>query len=858
MSPSPSPRRPTDEELRAIARDGTITADVMRWLNEEDDGSVAAELKRLRTMQTDVDATVRSAPEQNSEDRFLDEFAEAHRAGVFGDKSIVEAPEAAGYEIKSEISRGAQGAVFLAVQQATRRRVALKVLLRGAFASERQLIRFEREVEMVASLKHPGIVTVYDSGTTPDGRAWLAMEYVDGDTMDTWLDRSAPEDRDQKQRFIAALIARTCDAVVAAHQKGVIHRDLKPDNILVDSEGAPHVLDFGLAKPVDNSEWDSSRVEVTTAGEFMGTFAYASPEQVSGDPDRIDVRTDVFALGVILYESLLGTRPFVLEGSIAYVIRTIAESTPTLPRSVDPSLNRDLETILLHALDRDPDRRYQSPADLARDLHHWLDHEPIEARRDDAWYVARKFLRRHWIPVGVAAAGVATLAIFGATMFVAWNRATEANQRLMGTVGMVFLVNEAAATENVDRPVAASSVRDMMQRWIEVVGSDLSDYPAIAAAVRLDLAQNLVSGGRFDEAAKAFAAAAEAIDLDPVNPSAIAGKLLHNRGRMYYKRADYASAVSDYDASLAHRQRIEPLSEATAETMHHLAASLRRLGETEEADALLEKALLRHRELLAEATTDAVRKRRNIALSNILNGMAVGHVTNRPEQALPLLREALAIFEVESSDPTRDWRVAAVSHNIGDCLSRLNRLQVAHLTLLEARRIKEIQGNTVSTANTEAALARLAILLGDPNATKVHLDRARSLRAGHLGPNHPARRDERLIEIELEILRGNLDQADTLLLQEADSARPGESTAAVARLRGMFLFAEGKLAEARDQTVMALTTFSDITGAQSPQTRKCHMQLSKIAQARGDSESAAQHAQLATPPTEINGGGGPR
>jgi len=826
----------------------------MRWLKEEDDGTVAAELKRLRSKQTDVDATVRSAPGQNSEDRFLDEFAEAHQAGVFGDTSIVEAPEAAGYEIKSEISRGAQGAVFLAVQKATRRRVALKVLLRGAFASERQLIRFEREVEMVASLKHPGIVTVYDSGTTPDGRAWLAMEYVEGDTMDAWLDRSAPKDRDQKQRFIAALVANTCDAVVAAHQKGVIHRDLKPDNVLVDAEGAPHVLDFGLAKPVDNSEWDSSRVEVTTAGEFMGTFAYASPEQVSGDPDRIDVRTDVFALGVILYESLLGTRPFVLEGSIADVIKTIAESTPTLPRSVDPALDRDLETILLRALDRDPDRRYQSPADLARDLHHWLDHEAIEARRDDAWYVARKFLRRHWIPVGVAAAGVTTLIIFGITMFVAWNRATEANQRLMGTVGMVSKVLGAADTENLDQAVAASSVRDMMQRWIEVVGSDLSDYPAIAAAVRLDLAQNLVSGGRFDEAAATFAAAEKAVDLNPSNPSAIAGRLLHNRGRMHYKRADYAAAVSDYEASLAHRYKIEPHSEATAETMHHLAASLRRLGNTEESDELLDRALTRHRELLAQATDEVERRRRNIALSNILNGMAVGHVTNRPEQALPLLREALAIFEVESPDPSRDWRIAALSHNIGDCLSRLQRLQAAHQTLLNARRIKEIQGNAVSTANTEAALARLAIQMGDTDAAAVHLDRARTLRADHLGPSHPARRDERLIEIELELLRGNLKAAETLLLQESESTRPGESTAAVARLNGMLLFAKGKLDEATDQTSIALTVFSDITGAQSPQTRKCHVQLSKIAHARGDTDSAVMHAQLATPPTEFSVG----
>jgi serine/threonine-protein kinase len=828
----------------------------MRWLKEEDDGSVAAEIERLRTAHTDADATVGSAPGRSSEDRFLDEFAEAHRAGVFGDKSIVAAPEAAGYEIKSEISRGAQGAVFLAVQMATRRRVALKVLLRGAFASDRQLIRFEREVEMVASLKHPGIVTVYDSGTTPDGRAWLAMEYVDGETMDAWLDRHAPEDRDQKERFIAALVANTCDAVVAAHQRGIIHRDLKPDNILVDADGHPHVLDFGLAKPVDDSQWDSSRIEVTTAGEFMGTFAYASPEQVSGDPDRIDVRTDVFALGVILYEALLNARPFVLEGSIADVIRAIAESTPTLPRSIDPTLDRDLETMLLRAIDRDPDRRYQSPADLARDLRRWLNNEPIEARRDDAWYVARKFLRRHWLPVSVVAVGLTTLVIFGITMFVAWNREAQANQRLMGTVGMVSKAIGAADAENLDQALAASSVREMMERWIEVVDSDLSDYPAVAAAVRLDLAQNLVSSGRLAEAARTFERAAAAIDLDPANASAIAGRLLHNRGRMHYKRADYAAAVADYEGSLRHRKQVEPRSEATAETMHHLAASLRRLGETAEADALLDVALSRHRELLVEATTDAETSRRRIALSNILNGMAVGHVTNRPERALPLLREAIIIFESESDDPSRDWRIAALSHNIGDCLARLNQLDAAHEMLLKARAIKEIQGNAISTANTEAALARLSILMNKPEASAHHLRGARELRAGRLDDNHPSRRDERLIEIELNLLRGDHEHAAHLLAEESGSPSGGASAAAVDRLHGLLLIEQGRLREAKARTERALHSVTDIAGARSPQARKCHAQLGRIASASGDEATAAHHERLAEPPAEISSGDG--
>ena len=268
MTPPIQPRRPTDEEIKAIASGATVSIDIKRFLDEVDDGSVAAEISRVQS--TEIDVTVRTDIQGGTEDRFLDEFAAAHKAGIFGEGSIVEAPEAAGYEIEGEISRGAQGAVFLARQKTTRRQVALKVLLRGAFASERQLIRFEREVEMVAALKHPGIVTVYDSGTTEDGRGWLAMEFIDGLTMDTWLAANAPTERDAKRRLVTELIATTCDAVAAAHLKGVIHRDLKPDNILVDAGGAPHVLDFGLAKPVDDSEWDSSRIEVTDCRRIHG------------------------------------------------------------------------------------------------------------------------------------------------------------------------------------------------------------------------------------------------------------------------------------------------------------------------------------------------------------------------------------------------------------------------------------------------------------------------------------------------------------------------------------------------------------------------------------------------------------
>jgi len=647
--------------------------------------------------------------------------------------------------------------------------------------------------------------------------------------------------------MIASLIATTCDGVVAAHQRGIIHRDLKPDNVLVDTDGVPHILDFGLAKPVDSSEWDSSQLDVTNAGEFMGTFAYASPEQVSGDPDRIDVRTDVFALGVMLYEALLGTRPYVLEGSLADVVKTISEGIPIPPRSVDSSLDRDLETILLRSLNCDTERRYQSPADLARDLRHWLVREPIEARRDDAWYVARKTLRKHWFPVSLGAGAVAVLIAFGITMFIAWDRATEANRRLTGTVGMVSNVLGSADAENPNQPLAASSVGEMMQRWLTIVDTDLSDYPAIAASVRLDLAEILISAGRLDEAAVAIELAAESLNLDPSTPSLEAGRLLHDRGRLHYKRRDMVLSAADYSAGLAHRTAVAPESEHTADTMHHLAAVLRANGSREESDDMFEAALLRHRSLLDESRDDSDASRRRAALGNLLNSMAVGHMVNEPEIALPLLQEARELLEIDSADPSRDWRIAALRHNVGDCLARLHRLDEARIELTEALAIKELQGNRLSMANTEAAMARLSLRSGDTDAARRHLEAAKALRADRLPVGHPSRLDESHIEIEILLLSDRLDEAGSLL-DRHPAVHSAASQAAMLRLEGLLTGARGHTKQAVEQLQEAWRLYASSAGEQSPQCRKVAADLAKIFHAAGNLTEANRYLTLSTPP----------
>lgn len=314
-----------------------------------------------------------------------------------------------GYDSLCEIARGGQGVVYSAVQRSTRRRVAIKVMLDGALASGAARRRFEREIELVATLKDPSIVGVYDSGLTPDGQLYLVMEYVQGLPLDHALAADERSDAHAPIRGVLEIMAVIADAVQHAHQRGVIHRDLKPSNILVDANNLPHILDFGLAKlerptPVDAKAGTHA---ISISGQFMGSVPWSSPEQAAGNPDNIDSRTDVYSLGVILYQLLTGKFPYDVTGGLKATLDHITTSIPTLPRTLRHEIDNDLSTVLNRALAKEPERRYQSAGELSADLRAYLAGELIAARRDSAWYTLRRTMRRYRI---IAIAGVCVLA----------------------------------------------------------------------------------------------------------------------------------------------------------------------------------------------------------------------------------------------------------------------------------------------------------------------------------------------------------------------------------------------------------------------------------------------------------------
>ena len=314
--------------------------------------------------------------------------------------------EFAEYEILGELGRGGMGAVYLALQKSTKRKVALKVLLEGPFASESAKRRFEREVELAAQLQHPHIVTILESGIA-SGRYYFAMQFVEGRRLDQYVAEQRLSIRDR-----LALMATIAEAVNYAHQRGVIHRDLKPSNILVSPAGEPYILDFGLAKVAESSD-ESLALSVT--GQIIGTLPYMSPEQAEGLHNDLDIRTDIYSLGVILYELLTGRFPYTVTGRIPDILRNIMEVEPRKPSSLVRGLDDDIDTIVLKALAKPRERRYGSAENFARDIRHYLRGDPIEARRDSTAYVLRKLLARYRVPV--TAGAIVSMLLIGLLMW---------------------------------------------------------------------------------------------------------------------------------------------------------------------------------------------------------------------------------------------------------------------------------------------------------------------------------------------------------------------------------------------------------------------------------------------------------
>ncbi|MEW6741736.1 MAG: serine/threonine-protein kinase [Planctomycetota bacterium] len=396
-----------------------------------------------------------------------------------------------GFEFARELSRGGQGVVFEAVQRATRRRVAIKVLKEGPFAGQADRVRFEREVQILGALQHPGIVTIHDSGTAA-GVFYYVMDYIPGPALDDHVAALGRPIRPTVELFVTV-----CAAVDAAHLLGVVHRDLRPNNIRVDAKGYPRLLDFGLAKASGARE--SSEVSgITLAGQFVGRLPWASPEQARGDERSVDPPSDVYSLGVLLYQMLTGEFPYPVTSAMATTLQSIMSCAPRPPRRLRADIDRDLHTILLKCLNKEPERRYATAGELGRDLQRWLSGEPIEARRDSAVYVVPKTLSRYRGRVAAALAFFVLTTVAAVALLVLYARQSTLLDRVSASA-------DEAHREALRSEPFARFTREMLSGIDPAIAVTRSVHPQVAprslitalrTALRLATAEDLPKPSR--------------------------------------------------------------------------------------------------------------------------------------------------------------------------------------------------------------------------------------------------------------------------------------------------------------------------------------------------------------------------
>jgi serine/threonine-protein kinase len=700
-------------------------------------------------------------------------------------------PRAGPYELLHQISAGGMGTVWVAVRRSEdfKKRVAIKLLRRDMNSAD-LVRRFRVERQILAAIDHPNIAKLFDGGTTEDGLPFFAMEFIEGQRIDEYCDSHRLSLRER-----LVLFQKVCAAVHFAHQNLVVHRDLKPGNILVTADGIPKLLDFGIAKLLSPlaalSEADPTRTELR-----IMTPEYASPEQILGEP--VTTASDIYSLGVLLYELLTGHRPYrITRGHPHEISRAVCEEEPIRPSlavtlaaevtttgkvgtkvnpetigrarssSVDKlrrELAGDLDTIVLTALRKEPQRRYASAEQLAEDIWRYLEGLPVKARRGSRLYRAGKFVRRHTIGVAATTAAFLALLVFGLSMAAQRARIEAERDRAEAA-----LRREAAVSAFLEGALGSAnpyegSARDitvvaLLDRAVRDLDWAFADMPETRAALQATVGTSYMRLGRFDDAEVLLRAAlAVRRELHVGGDDPDVATSMNDLANLLRRRAAYAEAEGMYREALAMRQRLYGAEHPeVAAILHNLGAVRDRQSDYNQAETYYRQALTMRRKTLGSRDADVAESEN--ALSNVLRRMGRYQEAERLcLNALALRREIFGGAHPLVAESLND--LAFLYYTTGD----LDRAEPLYVKALALRR--EALGDLhPETAQSMTNLGRLLRKTGRLDEAEALYREALAARREVLGEMHPEVATNLNDLATLHSSRGDFEEAERLYRQ---------------------------------------------------------------------------------------------